>query len=112
MIESACKKQCYVYGTIVDLVAKVKGLVKFDLQVELKVGKFQIEVGGNVLGIFDFGPRRFGFEAIFILRDSRLDLEEDNGSLICFVHDENTGYGSSLHSIFLSLELSYIFLQR
>ena len=63
-----------------------------------------------MLRVFDFGPRRFGSEEIFIPRDSRLDLEEDDGYLIYFVHDENTGYGSSLHSIFLSPELSYIFL--
>lgn len=85
------RKQRYVYGTTLDSVAKVKGLVKFDLQAEPKAGKFQIEVGGNVLGVFDFGPGRFGSEAIFIPRDSGLDLEEDDGYLICFVHDENTG---------------------
>ena len=39
-----------MYGTTLDSVAKVKGLVKFDLQEEPEVGKFQIEVGGNVLG--------------------------------------------------------------
>ena len=112
MIENACRKQCYVYGTTLDSVAKVKGLVKFDLQAEPKVGKVQIEVRGNVLGVFDFGPGRFGSEAIFIPRYSRLDLEEDDGYLIYFVHDENTGYGSSLYSIFLTPELFYIFLYR
>ena len=57
-----------------------------------------------MLGVFDFGLGRFGSEAI------GLDLEEDDGYLICFVHDENIGYGSRLHSIFLSPKLSYIFL--
>ena len=99
-----------MYGTALDSIAKVKGLVKFDLQAEPEVRKFQIEVGANVLGVFDFGPRRFGFEAIFIPKDSGLDLEEDDGYLIYFVHDENTGYRSSLHSIFLSPKLSYTFL--
>ena len=110
MIENTCRKQRYVYGTTLDLVGKVKGLVKFDLQEELKARKFQIKVGGNMLGVFDFGPGKFGSEAIFIPRDVGLDLEEDDNYLIYFVNDENTGYGSSLHSIFLSPELSYIFL--
>ena len=112
MIENACRKKRYVYGTTLDSIAKVKGLVKFDLQAEPEARKFQIEVGGNVLGVFDFGPRKFGSEEIFIPKDFGLDLEEDDGYLIYFVHDENTRYGSSLHSIFLSPELSYIFLYR
>lgn len=102
-----------MYGTTLDSIAKVKGLVKFDLQAEPEVGKSQIEVGGNVLRVFDFRPRRFGSEAIFVPTDSRLDLAEDDGYLICFVHDENIGYGSKLlaylHSILLSPDLSYIF---
>ena len=99
MIENACRKYYYVYGTTLDSVAKVKGVIKFDLQAEPEARKFQIEVGGNVLGVFNFGPRRFGSKAIFIPRDSGLDLEEDDGYLIYFVHDKNTRYGSSLHSI-------------
>lgn len=85
------RKQRYVYGTVLDSVTQVKGLVKFDLQAEPEIGKSQIEVGGNVLGVFCFGPGRFGSEAIFVPRDSGPDLEEDDGYLICFVHDENTG---------------------
>uniref|UniRef100_A0A0C9QLD5 carotenoid 9,10-dioxygenase n=1 Tax=Wollemia nobilis TaxID=56998 RepID=A0A0C9QLD5_9CONI len=84
------RKQRYVYGTIIDSVTQVKGLVKFDLQGEPEVGKSQIEVGGNVLGCFDLGAGRFGSEAIFVPRDSDSNLEEDDGYLICFVHDENT----------------------
>ncbi|KAH9311519.1 hypothetical protein KI387_026554 [Taxus chinensis] len=85
------RKQCYVYGTILDSVTQVKGLVKFDLQAQPEVGKSQIEVGGNVLGVFNFGPGRFSYEAIFVPESSGSDLEEDDGYLICFVHDENTG---------------------
>ena len=85
MIENAGRKQRYVYGTTLDSVAKVKGLVKFDLQAEPEAGKFQIEVGGNVLGVFDFRLGRFGSKAIFIPRDYGLDLEEDDGYLIYFL---------------------------
>lgn len=85
------RKQRFVYGTRLDSLAKVEGIVKFDLQLEPEVGKEQIEVGGNVEGIFQFGHGRYGSEAIFVPRESDVELEEDDGYLICFVHDENTG---------------------
>lgn len=85
------RKQRFVYGAILDSLAKVKGVAKFDLEAEPEVGKKQIEVGGNVKGIFQFGPGRFGSEAIFVPRESGVQLDEDDGYLICFVHDENTG---------------------
>eukprot|EP01018_Ginkgo_biloba_P029909 Gb_31289 [translate_table: standard] len=85
------RKQRYVYGTILDSVAKVAGVVKFDLQAEPELGKPQIEVGGNVIGMVMFGPGRYGSEAIFVPQNSSMDLDEDDGYLICFVHDENTG---------------------
>lgn len=87
-----CRKQRFVYGTILDSLAKAEGIVKFDLQLEPELGKEQIEVGGNVKGIFQFGPGRYCSEAIFVPRESDVELEEDDGYLICFVHDENTGY--------------------
>ena len=72
---------------------KINGLVKFNLwrEPELK-GKEKIEVGGNVEGVILFGPGRYGSEAVFIPRSSnRMDEDEDDGYLICFVHDETTG---------------------
>lgn len=85
------RKQRYVYGTILDNIAKVKGIVKFDLHAEPESGKENLEVGGNVLGIFDLGPGRYGSEAIFVPRQPGITSEEDDGYLIFFVHDENTG---------------------
>ncbi|XP_031374113.1 carotenoid 9,10(9',10')-cleavage dioxygenase-like isoform X2 [Punica granatum] len=85
------RKQRYVYGTILDSIAKVIGIAKFDLHAEPKTGKTKIEVGGNVKGVFDLGPGRFGSEAIFVPRESGLSSEEDDGYLIFFMHDENTG---------------------
>nr|AIZ09096.1 carotenoid cleavage dioxigenase 1 [Ipomoea batatas] len=85
------RKQRYVYGTILNSIAKVKGIVKFDLHAEPQPGKTQLEVGGNVQGIFDLGPGRFGSEAIFVPRQQGTSCEEDDGYLIFFVHDENTG---------------------
>lgn len=81
-----------MYGTILDSIAKVTGIVKFDLHAEPEEGKKKIEVAGNVKGVFDLGPGRFGSEAIFVPREPGITSEEDDGYLIFFVHDENTGY--------------------
>ena len=86
------RKQRYVYGTILDSATKVTGIVKFDLHAEPESGKTKLEVGGNVQGIYDLGPGRFGSEAIYVPRVPGTDSEEDDGYLIFFVHDENTKY--------------------
>lgn len=86
------RKQRYVYGTVLDSIAKVTGIIKFDLHAEPEVGKEKLEVGGNVSGLFDLGPGRFGSEAVFVPREPGTTSEEDDGYLIHFVHDENTGY--------------------
>ncbi|KAL0425621.1 UNVERIFIED_CONTAM: Carotenoid 9,10(9',10')-cleavage dioxygenase 1 [Sesamum radiatum] len=97
------RKQRYVYATILDSIAKVTGIVKFDLHAEPETGKEKLEVGGNVNGIFDLGPGTFGSEAIFVPLQPGTTSEEDDGYLIFFVHDENTGkqryvYGTILGS--------------
>ncbi|KAL2490270.1 Carotenoid 9 [Abeliophyllum distichum] len=84
-------KQQYVYGTILDSTAKVTGIIKFDLHKEPEIGNAKLEVGGNVKGIFDLGPGRFGSEAIFVPRQPSTSSKEDDGYLIFFAHDENTG---------------------
>lgn len=86
------RKQQFVYGTMLENIAKVKGLVKFDLGAEPKLEEtMDFQIGGNVKGVFSFGPGRYGSEAIFVPRTSGFDEHEDDGYLICFVHDENTG---------------------
>ncbi|GMY22481.1 carotenoid 9,10(9',10')-cleavage dioxygenase 1 isoform X1 [Fagus crenata] len=92
------RRQRYVYGTILDSVVKVTGIVKFDLHAEPDTGKTKLEVGGNVQGIYDLGPGRFGSEAIFVPCVPGITSEEDDGYLIFFVHDENAGK-SSVHVI-------------
>ncbi|CAN6836612.1 unnamed protein product [Brassica oleracea] len=82
------KKQRYVYGTILDSIAKVTGIIKFDLHAEAETGKKILEVGGNIKGIYELGQGRYGSEAIYVPREAG---EEDDGYLIFFVHDENTG---------------------
>ncbi|KAL0006834.1 hypothetical protein SO802_008336 [Lithocarpus litseifolius] len=88
------RRQQYVYGTIFDSNAKITGIIKFDLHAEPETGKTKLEVGGNVQGIYDFGPGRFGSEAIFVPRVPGITSEEDDGYLIFFVHDEKTGKSS------------------
>lgn len=86
------RKQQFAYCTMLENSTKVKGLVKFNLWAEPEFeGKEKIEVGGNVEGVIVFGPRRYGSEAIFVSRSSAEDEAEDDGYLICFVHDEGTG---------------------
>lgn len=80
-----------MYGTILDSIAKVTGIIKFDLHAEPDVEKTKLEVGGNVRGIFDLGPGRFGSEAVFVPREPGTSSEEDVGYLIFFSHDEKTG---------------------
>jgi carotenoid cleavage dioxygenase-like enzyme len=41
---------------------------------------------------YNLGPDRFGSEAIFVPKQPGVSGEEDDGYLIFFVHDENTGY--------------------
>ncbi|XP_057807649.1 carotenoid 9,10(9',10')-cleavage dioxygenase-like isoform X2 [Salvia miltiorrhiza] len=85
------RKQRYVYGSILDDYPKVSGIIKFDLQAEPDTKKEKLEVGGNVINIFDLGPGRFGSEVIFVPRHPDNTCEEDDGYLIFFVHDESTG---------------------
>lgn len=85
------RKQRYVYGTRLDSIAKVTGIVKFDLHAEPETGKTKLEIGGNIPGIYDLGPGRYGSEAIFVPKKPGFDSEEDDGYLIFFTHDETTG---------------------
>ncbi|KAK2992344.1 hypothetical protein RJ640_015432, partial [Escallonia rubra] len=81
-------------GTIMDSIAKITGIVKFDLHAEPETGKTNLVVGGNVRGIFNLGAGRFGSEATFVPRQPGSNTEEDDGYLILFVHDESTGKSS------------------
>ncbi|XP_023643992.1 carotenoid 9,10(9',10')-cleavage dioxygenase 1 [Capsella rubella] len=85
------KKHRYVYGTILDnsAVLKVIGVIKFDLHAEAEEGKKMLEVGGNIKGIYELGQGRYGSEAVYVPRGAA--EEEDDGYLLFFVHDENSG---------------------
>ncbi|KAH7862221.1 hypothetical protein Vadar_001621 [Vaccinium darrowii] len=88
------RKHQFVYGGMVGSMMKVSGIVgiiKFDLHAEPESGNTRLEVGGNVRGIFDLGPGRFGSEAVFVPRKFGITSEEDDGYLLFFVHDEESG---------------------
>lgn len=86
------RKQRYVYATRLGKIGKVTGIVKFDLHAEPESGKTCIEVGGNVQGLYDLGHGRYGSEAVFVPKVPGFASEEDDGYLVLFVHDENSGY--------------------
>ncbi|GMH30645.1 hypothetical protein Nepgr_032488 [Nepenthes gracilis] len=88
------RRQQYVYGAALDYNTKIKGIIKFDLYAEPDTSKTKLEVGGNVQGIFDLGHGRFGSDFVFVPRKPGTTTEEDDGYLIFFVHDENTGKSS------------------
>ncbi|KAI3845682.1 hypothetical protein MKX03_006662 [Papaver bracteatum] len=82
------RKQRFVYATIV---GKRTGIIKFDLHAEPLLGRKKLEVGGNIKGIFNLEPGKFCGDAVFASRESGVTSEEDDGYLIFFVCDENTG---------------------
>ncbi|XP_078436385.1 carotenoid 9,10(9',10')-cleavage dioxygenase-like [Wolffia australiana] len=86
------RKQRYVYAAMFHSRTRIKGIVKFDLQLEPKFDEdTELKLGGNVVGIFELGPGRFGSEAVFVPRQHGVSSDEDDGYLIFFVYDESTG---------------------
>ncbi|KAF8086087.1 hypothetical protein N665_0635s0018 [Sinapis alba] len=84
------KKNRYVYGygTFLDSISKVTGIIKFDLHAEAETDKTMLQIGGNIKGIYKLGQGIYGSDAIYVPREL---AEEDDGYLLFFVHDENTG---------------------
>ncbi|CAN6906222.1 unnamed protein product [Brassica oleracea] len=84
------KKNRYVYGygTVVNSIPRVKGIIKFDLHAEAETGKTKLRVGGNIKGIYEMGQGTYGSDAIYV---PGATAEEDDGYLIFYAHDENTG---------------------
>ncbi|KAI3845674.1 hypothetical protein MKX03_006654 [Papaver bracteatum] len=82
------RKQRFVYATIV---GKQTGIVKFDMHAEPLLGKKNLEVGGNIKGIYNLEPGNRCSEVVFVSREPGVMSEEDDGFLIFFLCDENTG---------------------
>ncbi|CAN5968873.1 unnamed protein product [Sphagnum jensenii] len=86
------RKQQYTYACLYDdMIDKFIGVVKYDLSLEPHLHTRDLRVGGNIKGVFLHGKGRWGSEAIFVPRIASKEILEDDGYLICFVHDERIG---------------------
>ncbi|CAK9212803.1 unnamed protein product [Sphagnum troendelagicum] len=86
------RRQRYVYGCIFNDTPKVVGVVKYDVSVEPELPPQDLKVGGNISGLFLHGDGRYGSEVFFVPCNTvGKDIQEDDGYLICFVHDEKIG---------------------
>ncbi|BBN17239.1 carotenoid 9,10(9',10')-cleavage dioxygenase 1 [Marchantia polymorpha subsp. ruderalis] len=84
------RKNRFVYAAVFEDATHINAVAKYDLTLEPELGKDQLEVGGNVAGVFRHGNRRYGSESVFVPKNPGREGEEDDGYLMCFVHDENT----------------------
>ena len=51
---------------------------------------------GEVVARYNYGPNRFGGEPVFVPRTSDPDAAEDDGFLLAFMHDEDSGLSELL----------------
>jgi carotenoid cleavage dioxygenase-like enzyme len=84
------RKNRYVFTSIYEDASHVIGIAKYDLTLEPKQGKSNSE-GGNLVCVFWLGNLRYGSEAIYVPKNPGKTVDEDDGYLLCFVQDENTG---------------------
>ncbi|XP_074270243.1 putative carotenoid cleavage dioxygenase 4, chloroplastic [Silene latifolia] len=79
------KKNKYVYAAVGDPMPKISGIVKLDVSVTQD--RRECIVASRM-----FGPGCYGGEPFFVAKDSENpDADEDDGYLVTYVHDENTG---------------------
>lgn len=79
------KKSRYVYAAVGDPMPKISGVVKLD------VSKGD-ERRDCIVVTRIFGPGCYGGEPFFVARDpENPETEEDDGYVVSYVHDENTG---------------------
>ncbi|KAL0329852.1 UNVERIFIED_CONTAM: putative carotenoid cleavage dioxygenase 4, chloroplastic [Sesamum radiatum] len=80
------KKHKYVYAAVGDPMPKISGVVKLD--VSMSEGDRRDCIVGSRL----FGAGCFGGEPFFVAREpNNPNAEEDDGYVITYVHNENTG---------------------
>ncbi|CAH1451725.1 unnamed protein product [Lactuca virosa] len=79
-------KNRYVYCGVGDPMPKISGVVKLDVSLA-EVDRRECIVGSRM-----FGPGCFGGEPFFVAREpDNPNADEDDGYIITYVHDENTG---------------------
>ncbi|GAB2271625.1 carotenoid cleavage dioxygenase 4 [Dionaea muscipula] len=80
------KKNKYVYAGIVDPAPKISGVVKLDLT---KAGSDQWDC---TVATRMYDTESYGSEPFFVARDpENKEVEEDDGYLVSYVHNEETG---------------------
>lgn len=77
------KKNRYVYAGVGDPLPKISGIVKLDLA--LRNERRECTVASRM-----YGAGCYGGEPFFVPKDS-FGIEEDDGYLVSYVHDETTG---------------------
>lgn len=76
----------YVYCGVGDPMPKISGVVKLDVSLA-EVDRRECIVGSRM-----FGPGCYGGEPFFVAREpDNPNADEDDGYIISYVHDENTG---------------------
>nr|BAE72094.1 Lactuca sativa carotenoid cleavage dioxygenase 1 [Lactuca sativa] len=79
-------KNRYVYCGVGDPMPKISGVVKLDVSLA-EVDRRECIVGSRM-----FGPGCYGGEPFFVAREpDNPNADEDDGYIISYVHDENTG---------------------
>ncbi len=92
LLDNFGRKQRYVYAsTYDDKLDKFIRVVKYGLSLQPKINPKDLKVEGNIQGVFYHGDRRWGSEVTFVPRTNGKEISEDDGYLICFVHDEKSG---------------------
>ncbi len=92
LLDNFGRKHRFVYASIYDdKLDKFIGVVKYDLSLRPKTNPKDLKVEGNIQGVFYHGDRRWGSEVTFVPRTNGKEISEDDGYLICFVHDETSG---------------------
>ncbi|XP_047338497.1 probable carotenoid cleavage dioxygenase 4, chloroplastic [Impatiens glandulifera] len=80
------KKSRYVYAAIGDPMPKISGVVKLDLSLS-ETDKKDCTVASRM-----FGPGCYGGEPFFVAKEPNNPIaDEDDGYVITYVHNENTG---------------------
>ncbi|KAI8547193.1 hypothetical protein RHMOL_Rhmol07G0176200 [Rhododendron molle] len=85
------KKNRYVYAAIGDPMPKISGVVKLDISMS-ESDRCDCTVATRI-----FGPGSYGGEPFFVAKEpNNPQAEEDDGYLVTYVHNENTGESSFL----------------
>lgn len=85
------RKNRYVFASLFQGATAIIGVVKYDLSKEPELTKPKFTPGGSVAAVFLHGSRRFGSEPVYVPKKPGMEVEEDDGYLLNFVYDENTG---------------------